>query len=210
MSTDDYKEALGRADVVVDEVSAARRPRNAAATRAAILAAARRLFTAHGFDGVGVRDVGAVAGVNAALVQRYFGSKLGLFDEAVSGTFTIEGLVRGDRSTIGERLARYLLTKDRTGQEFDPTLAMLRSAAHPEAAASMRAALDEQFVRPLADWIGGDGAERRAGMVLATIAGLALMRDIIGVGALSDDPEALAREMGPVLQRLVRKEGTSA
>lgn len=183
--------------------SAGGRPRNAAATRADILAAARRLFTAHGYDGVGVRDIGAAAGVNAALVPRYFGSKLGLFDEAVSSTFTIEGLIGGERSTFGERVARYLLTKDKAGQAFDPTLAMLRSAANPEAAASMRTALEQSFVRPLAEWIGGEGAERRAALILATIAGLAVVRDVIGMDAQLADIDPLAAQVGASLQRLV-------
>ena len=48
---------------------------DAAATRQDILAAARELFAAHGVDGVSVRDIAAAAGVNHALVHRYFGAK---------------------------------------------------------------------------------------------------------------------------------------
>jgi TetR/AcrR family transcriptional regulator, repressor for neighboring sulfatase len=48
---------------------------DSAVTRQAILAAARELFAAHGVDGVSVRQIAAKAGVNHALVHRYFGAK---------------------------------------------------------------------------------------------------------------------------------------
>ena len=48
---------------------------DSAVTRQVILAAARELFAAHGVDGVSVRQIAAKAGVNHALVHRYFGTK---------------------------------------------------------------------------------------------------------------------------------------
>ena len=52
-----------------------------AATRAAILEAAKKIFAAKGFDAATVRDICTEAGVNIALVSRYFGSKSGLYAE---------------------------------------------------------------------------------------------------------------------------------
>ena len=51
------------------------------ATRAAILDAAKKLFAAKGFDATTVRGICAEAGVNIALVSRYFGSKSELYAE---------------------------------------------------------------------------------------------------------------------------------
>lgn len=51
------------------------RPRNAEATRAAILIAARERFARESYDDVGMRDVAGDVGVDAALVSRYFGSR---------------------------------------------------------------------------------------------------------------------------------------
>src|SRR5215831_13533227 len=59
------------------------RRRDAAATRTAILASARRAFADLGYDGAGVRGIAAGAGVTAMLVNRYFGSKEKLFAEVV-------------------------------------------------------------------------------------------------------------------------------
>ena len=63
------------------------RPRNAAATREAILNSAIRNFARAGYDGVGVREIASDAGVTAMMVNRYFGSKEQLFAEAVEVSF---------------------------------------------------------------------------------------------------------------------------
>lgn len=49
--------------------------------RGEILDAAEGLFSIHGFHGVTVREVAKDAGVDPALLNYYFGSKRGLFDE---------------------------------------------------------------------------------------------------------------------------------
>ena len=172
-----------------------------AATRAALLAEARRLFSRAGYGEVGVREIAGAAGVNAALINRYFGSKQGLFAEVVGDSFTIGDLLVGDRATLGDRLARYLVRPRRDG--FDPTLVLLRSAGHPEAGGVLRAALAEQVTSPLAAWLGGDQARERAGLVAAVLFGVTLTRDVVGASALSGDRDVLARHLGPVLQRLI-------
>ena len=62
-----------------------KRPRNAEDTRKRILDAAVQLFSYKSYDSVQTREVAALAGVDAALIHRYFGSKEGLFTEVVSG-----------------------------------------------------------------------------------------------------------------------------
>lgn len=172
-----------------------------AATRARLLASARRLLSQASYGEVGVREIAAGADVNAALVNRYFGSKMGLFTEVVGESFTIGDLLVGDRATLGERLARYLVRPRPDG--FDPTLVLLRSAAHPEAGAVLRAALAEQVTTPLADWLGGDDARPRAGLVVAVLFGFTLTRDVMGVSALQEGREVLVTHLGAVLQRLI-------
>ena len=97
------------------------RPRNAQATRDAILAAARTLFTQHGFEGVGLREIAAQVGVNASLVNRYFGSKEALFTAAVDAPFDFSTWAEADPRTLATGLVRYILGKplaEVTG--FDP------------------------------------------------------------------------------------------
>lgn len=56
-------------------------PQTEAATKAAVFAAAERLFALHGFQNVSVRDITAEAGVNLASVNYHFGSKDALLFE---------------------------------------------------------------------------------------------------------------------------------
>ena len=56
-------------------------PEGEAATKAAVFAAAERLFALRGFQNVSVRDITAEAGVNLASVNYHFGSKDALLFE---------------------------------------------------------------------------------------------------------------------------------
>jgi TetR/AcrR family transcriptional repressor of mexJK operon len=55
------------------------------AKRAAILDAAKQMFTQHGFDGVSMDQIAAAAGVSKLTVYSHFGDKEALFVEAVRG-----------------------------------------------------------------------------------------------------------------------------
>src|SRR5215831_13687340 len=82
-----------------------RRRRDAAATRAAILEAATRRFATKGYGGAGVREIAADAGVTAALVNRYFGSKEGLFAEVIRRALDMGHLLQGQRGNLADYLA---------------------------------------------------------------------------------------------------------
>lgn len=62
----------------------ASRPRDAARTRAELLEAALRRFAADGYPATTSRDIAADVGVNVSLINRYFGSKEGLFEACLT------------------------------------------------------------------------------------------------------------------------------
>ena len=57
------------------------------ATREAILEAAEAEFAAHGYAAASMRDICGKAGVNAALANRYFGSKANLYRRVADRLF---------------------------------------------------------------------------------------------------------------------------
>lgn len=62
--------------------------RNAAATRAKILAAAQRAFVTHGLNGARVDQIAEASGVNKNLIYHYFGSKDDLYLEVLETIYT--------------------------------------------------------------------------------------------------------------------------
>jgi AcrR family transcriptional regulator len=167
-----------------------KRRRDAATTRSAIFEAATRRFAYHGYEHAGVREIAADAGVDAAMVNRYFGSKEGLFTEVVERAFDIRYLADGDRATLAERLARRMVygREDIAGDERIPLLLMLRSATepHPHAAELIRTSLDRNVLRPLAELLEGPDAEVRAAMVIAQCSGFAILNQMLRPRALAE------------------------
>lgn len=177
------------------------RGRNAAATRQAILDAARQCFGHESYDQVGVRDIASLAGIDPALVNRYFGSKEGLFAEAISAKFDLSPFFDGDRNSLGERLTRYLLQKKPPGSH-DPLVMLLRSTSNDGARRMLQDALDKGFVEPLSARLDGPDARTRAELIGSLFLGLLVYRSIVGQTS-SDGVEELSRVVEPMVQRLI-------
>ena len=132
--------------------------RNAAQTKLAILAVARRAFSERGYELVGVREVAQLAGVDRALIVRYFGSKQGLFEAALENALTIEPIIQLKHKDFGKKVVELFLSwSGYTG------LAMISSAgANPALRAHYNAVCERQMIEPLANWLGPPNARARA------------------------------------------------
>ncbi len=114
-------------------------------TREAILAAARTRFGDLGYDGATIRGIAADAGVDAALVHHFFGTKERLFAAAmrlplVPGEIVAGALAPGAREpgrSLGEHLLRTVLGAWDVAEMRATFLGLLRSAVSSEQAASM-------------------------------------------------------------------------
>ena len=181
------------------------RRRDAAATREAILNAGVEAFTRHGYDGVGVREIAQAAGVTAMLVNRYFGSKEGLFAEVVDVSVTDRTIMIGDKSTLAGDIAAVLVRRTAPeADDLDPFLLMLRSAPNPRAAEILRAGIEKHVEAHLYDEIPATRGTDRAATTLAVIAGFWLMRKIIGNSALTkSDEETLTATLEQVFTVLL-------
>jgi len=184
------------------------RRRNAAATRAAILASARRAFARVGYDGVGVREIAKGAGVTAMLVNRYFGSKEQLFAEVVAEAMATPHILTQEiltSPTLGEDLAAALIEQTKRGAiPLDGFLLMLHSASSKRAAEIGREQLEKHHHKVLTAALRGVLAPQRAALVLSLIAGVQVMRQMLGLSALAEaEPEALVKLLGPVFEQII-------
>lgn len=187
------------------ELPAPARTRNAAATRQAILDAARHRFAREGYDGASLREIAADAGVDAALVSRYFGSKEELFVEVLNCAPDATELFQGEKDDFGERVVAKLLdgpSKDEDG--FDHLLIMLRSASSPAAAEPLRRSMRAHFHDPFSAWLGGPNADVRARLAGDVIMGVAISQAIASDHDLDTEGRAcLRKRLVSVLQAAI-------
>lgn len=172
--------------------------------REQILAAARRQFSRHGYDGATMRAIAADAEVDVALVSYYFGSKGDLFVATlqlpVNPADVIEGLLTGPRDDLGARILRRLLTVWDDPATGAPLVSILRSA--PSQGEMLRDFIERQILVQLASAIDAEDAELRAAAATTQILGLVFERYVLGVEPIaSAGHDELVALVGPTLQR---------
>lgn len=180
------------------------RRRDAEATRAAILAAAKAQFARLGYDRTALRDVAADAGVDVALIKRYFGGKEGLFTEALKASFVVNPLAAWDRATfsreIAEMMAGDALADETRAHAFQ---FLLRAATSPTTAPLLNVAVQERFLGPIATWLGGEHAQVRARVLAATFIGLLVERLIRGEALAGRERDLFIERVAATLERLI-------
>lgn len=183
------------------------RPRNSEATRADLLHAAMRRFTVLGYDRTTTRDVAADAGVNVSLINRYFGSKDGLFAAVMAESSQILEETQ-DPTPLVEAILRDL-GKD-AWPEFGgehPLLLLLRGAGDDERVAELRRRSLERVVTRLAGELEADEDVRlRAELLIALVAGTLTLRAALPDGELADT-DRLRAVLERAISALVRADG---
>ncbi|MFH9352118.1 TetR family transcriptional regulator [Kitasatospora sp. NPDC017646] len=170
---------------------AAPRRRDAARSRELLIRAALELFAERGFDRTTTREIGERAGVDPALIARYFGGKTQLYLATVR-------LELGDEVPADlleeERLRTLLvrLTRRGPGPSFQ---AAVLPGDNTEVQRAARTYLHERMVRPLHERFAAERVDRpqlRAELATAAFAGIVLARSSGAFGELSaTDPEEL-------------------
>ena len=164
-------------------------------TRDRIATEARLSFGTHGFERTTIRDVAAAADVNPALVMHYFGSKERLFVDTMVIPFdpapVVTTLLDGERSTLGRRLAAFLLDAFEDPRSRAVLLGRIRAAVgSPDAAALVREKITGELIGPLSRSLGVDEPDLRAGLASTALMGFAVTRFIVAIDAVA----ALTRE----------------
>lgn len=151
-----------------------------------MLESARRRFVQESYENVGMRDIAGDAGVDVALVSRYFGSKEDLFREVLGIGSKEEILPEGiTDAEIPAFFARLFIEHDEGegGEPLERLLIILRSASSPVASVIVREAFEEMLL-PLASRLEGRAPEIRAGFSMAVWMGVTIMRTVMAVEPL--------------------------
>lgn len=146
------------------------RRRDAGRTRERILLAAQKIFSERDYGQARVSDIAAAAGVNQALVMRYYGSKDRLFETALAALLDLNNLPEGrSRENFGADVVRRLTGEE--GGPPDPLPMVLRAVSDPDARQIAQRLMGERIMVPLAAWLGGVDAQERAAEILLLCAG---------------------------------------
>jgi AcrR family transcriptional regulator len=173
----------------------ARRRHDAQASRRALLDAATALFDERGYHATTVREIGERAGVDAALIARYFGGKEGLYLAAVS-----EAPGPAPTADPLELIARILRKSDAHG--LGPVaLAMVSPTLTDAMRDQVSDIIATRSVGPLAEALQERGVtdpHLRAELLVATALGVSLTRAAGGLPAVRDAaPDQLLEVLRP-------------
>ena len=184
------------AAATLTEQRAAPRRRDADATRAAILEAAKTHFARLGYDRAVLRDIAAEAGGDVALIKRYFGGKEALFTEALKASFHPDRLQAWDKRTFAREVALMMADNAHAdGQRTHSFQFLLRAATSPTTAPLLNVAIQERFLGPIREWLGGDNAPARARVLAAVFIGFLVER------LIRDEP-LVGRERAVFIERV--------
>jgi AcrR family transcriptional regulator len=181
-----------------------RRRNDAQASRRALLEAAAALFDERGYQGATVRDIGERAGVDAALIARYFGGKEGLYLAALEETERPP--LPTDPYAV---FAKFLGKSDENGPNNPICLAMVSPSLSPALRDQVGALMTRRVIGPLAQRLADDGVSQpqlRAELLVAIALGTTLTRSSGTLTALASAPLDEVREvLDPLVGALVNR-----
>ncbi|OBA64459.1 TetR family transcriptional regulator [Mycobacterium sp. 1100029.7] len=173
--------------------------RSSEQTKARILAAARERFGSAGFQAATIRAIAADAGVDPAMVMRYYGSKDQLFAAAAEFDLRFPDVAAMQSTQIGRSLVRHFLER----WEDDALVILLRSSATNDDAAQRMQEIFQAQIQPLAaSFVSEQEAGVRAGLVATQILGMALCRFVLRLPPVVQmTRDEIADWLGPTIQR---------
>ncbi|WP_433523395.1 TetR family transcriptional regulator [Nocardia pseudovaccinii] len=186
--------------------------RRSDATRAAILAAARARFAAEGFRKATIRAIAADAAIDPSMVMRYFGSKDGLFAAAVDVRLDLPDLAAADPDALGELLVRRFLAVWEDQSDNKVLVILLRSSITDEGVSQrFRQIFAEQVLPAVLRFGDPADAQRRGGLIVTQLLGLALCRYVLELPPVVGlTHEQIIADIAPTLQRYLTSEPISA
>ena len=186
------------------------RRRDAEATRSAILAAAKKQFALAGYDCT-LRDIAGEAGADVALVKRYFGGKEALFIEALRASFGSDDLHEWDRRTFAAEAATMLADSPHADEARTHRFQfLLRAATSPTTAPFLNVLVQERFLGPIREWLGGADADARARVFAASYIGFLVERLIRGEALQGREREVFIDRVSAIFTILIAETDAQA
>lgn len=156
-----------------------KKKRNIQKTRQDILDAAAVCFSDKGYDSVGLREIANKANIDVALINRYFGSKKGLFCEAVIPSISLDYVTQENTGTLAEQLTEVSFNYQPNGLNI--LTATLNSIDNDNVNKEISEAIKNDIVEPIAQSIQGKEAAQRALLTAALSFGFSTMHHVLKI-----------------------------
>ena len=177
-------------------------------TKLRIQQAAAKLFASRSFETVSTRAIAKEAGVDAALIHHYFGSKEGLFQAVLNAAIRPEQLealvVSESPDDWGRQLVR-AADKVWTSPAAPALKAVVRRVLVGHEG-MLREFVTRSLLNRFLSHIKGPEPERRlrASLIGSQMSGLVIARHIVGIEPLASlSTDEVANLIGPVLQHYI-------
>lgn len=186
-----------------------RRAHDSEASRRALLDAGRALFDEVGYERATTREIGERAGVDPALISRYFGGKEGLFLAAIA-----EGPVGLDADRIDfepHALIAFLLARWDERGHTPVSRALAGPVLTDDVRDQVRAVVGERLVEPLIEELRAGAApqaELRAELLVALALGVSVTRANGTLAGLAKIPrEEVIAALDPIVDAIASTRG---
>lgn len=156
--------------------------KKAVATREKLLTQARKLMWAHGYGAVSLRQVAQAAGVDVALVSRYFGGKAGLFEATLEGAFPSLVADMPDETALVDAVVEMFVTAPRGGPDPSIMRMVLMNAHDEDVGDLVRRLQAEQSQGPLTAFLN---SKERAALFMAAALGLSVAEKSLHMDGIS-------------------------
>ncbi|MBO4258535.1 TetR/AcrR family transcriptional regulator [Streptomyces griseorubiginosus] len=175
--------------------------RDAEATKAAILKAARHLLARHAHADITLKAVAERAGVSPPLILKYFGNKDALFARVMSFEADADALLDAPLEELGRHMVRLVLF-GQSRQGADPLLRIVFAPLHGEQGDILRANFRTQVTERLTARLTGPDAGLRAELAVAALLGLGVVYGIArGTHVRAADLDDVVDRYAPVVQQ---------
>ena len=146
-------------------------------TKQKILISARKYFTYRSYDQVGLREIAKDAGVDTALINRYFGSKKQLYEEIIKVVYNTSNSNSLNRSSmfenqdIGQLLALHMIRMQDNSIYAERNNLFMQSITNDTTAELIGPKFYECFVKQIELAITGNEAKMKAELITSLVIG---------------------------------------
>lgn len=167
-------------------------------TQEKLLLNARRLLWTRGYSNVSVRQIARAAEVDVALISRYFGGKLGLFQATLEGAFDDPTEHAQTTDALMDLTVTLFATTPRGDETPSPLRMILTNAHDDDVGGEVRRCVLEHFYEPLLKLLGSPS---KTALFMSVLMGISVMEKTL---ELPDFPTPQSSEYATQLRHMMQ------